>query len=84
MLQQIREQRMRCVLGSVYPFDPQIPFVGFLSTYILKKTFPGAIIILHDGKLSRKRTITVLHKIIPELQRRGYEFVTLSKLVQDE
>jgi peptidoglycan/xylan/chitin deacetylase (PgdA/CDA1 family) len=70
----------RCVLGSVYPFDVQIPSTKFATVFILINTRHGSIIVLHDRGNKGKRTAKVLSKIIPKLQKRGYRFVTLSEL----
>lgn len=72
----------RCALGSVYPFDAQIPIQRFLTWDILKMTRPGSVIILHDGPERGTRTATVLRIVLPELKRRGYRFVTLSQLAR--
>ncbi|MEM7334985.1 MAG: chitin deacetylase family protein [Chloroflexota bacterium] len=82
MLAQIRPFKYRTVIGSVYPFDAQIRSKEFASSYILSNTQPGSIIILHDGKTERQHTPSVLHKIIPALQKRGFKFLTLSELVE--
>ncbi|MGE5509347.1 MAG: polysaccharide deacetylase family protein [Chitinophagales bacterium] len=42
---------------------------------------PGAIILLHDGRLDRTRTVEALPLIIQGLKDRGYEFVTISQLL---
>ncbi|MDJ0755633.1 MAG: polysaccharide deacetylase family protein [Ardenticatenaceae bacterium] len=72
------------VIGSVYPYDAQIPAqidaTKFVSNYVLANTTPGAIIVLHDGHDGRSRVIDVLTEIIPQLKADGYEFVTLSEL----
>lgn len=81
MLAQIRPYNYQTVIGSVYPFDAQIRSKEFASRYILSNTRPGSIIILHDGKAERHHTPSVLHKIIPTLQSRGFRFLTLSELV---
>ena len=70
----------QCALGSVYPFDPQIPFPGFASWSILRNVRPGSVIILHDGGYKGRNTSTTLRKVLPELTRRGYKVVTLSEL----
>ena len=80
MLNQIHINNYKCVLGSVYPYDPQIPFTSYLSFFILRNVFPGSIIILHDGKSSRIRTVKVLKKVIPKLKENGYKIVSLSEL----
>lgn len=48
---------------------------------ILNNTDNGDIILLHDYIEKRSKTINALKIIIPELKRRGYIFVTVSKLI---
>jgi chitin deacetylase len=44
---------------------------------------PGAIILLHDAGGDRSETVAALPKIISELRRRGYRFVTVPRLLLD-
>ncbi|QEK13431.1 polysaccharide deacetylase family protein [Crassaminicella thermophila] len=52
---------------------------------IIKKTLSnvenGDIILLHDYVEGPSQTIEALKTILPELKNRGYEFVTISKLI---
>jgi peptidoglycan/xylan/chitin deacetylase (PgdA/CDA1 family) len=80
MLSIIRSHGYRCALGSVYPFDPQIPSSWFIKRHVLRGVKPGSIIVLHDHGARGERTIAVLSTILPELQRRGFRVVTLSEL----
>jgi poly-beta-1,6 N-acetyl-D-glucosamine synthase len=41
----------------------------------------GNVILLHDGGGDRSQTVRALSIIVPELQRRGYRFVTVSELL---
>jgi peptidoglycan-N-acetylglucosamine deacetylase len=41
----------------------------------------GQIVVLHDGGGDRKATIAAMEKFVPELRKRGYEFVSLDKLL---
>jgi peptidoglycan-N-acetylglucosamine deacetylase len=41
----------------------------------------GQIVVLHDGGGDRTATIAALEKLVPELRKRGYEFVSLDKLL---
>jgi len=81
MLSILQKHGYQCALGSVYPFDPQIPSVWFATQYVLRKIKPGSIIILHDHGSRGERTTEVLATILPELNRRGFRIVTLSELV---
>ncbi|MEK6278143.1 MAG: bifunctional polysaccharide deacetylase/glycosyltransferase family 2 protein [Actinomycetota bacterium] len=40
----------------------------------------GGVILLHDGGGDRSQTIVALNRLVPELERRGFRFVTLSEL----
>lgn len=42
---------------------------------------PGAILVLHDGA-ERTKTLRILERVLPQLIRQGYRFVTLSELVE--
>jgi peptidoglycan/xylan/chitin deacetylase (PgdA/CDA1 family) len=80
MLKQARGLGYRCALGSVYPFDTVVRSDRLVARYIRTQVFPGAVIILHDGKAERIRTARVLDAVLPELKREGYEVSTLSEL----
>ena len=81
MIDAIHRRGYRCAMGSVYPFDAHLPSVRFVAGYILRNARPGAVVILHDGGSRGRRTARVLREVLPELQRRGYQVVTLSELV---
>lgn len=70
----------RTVLGSVYPFDAQIPFPKLSTWYMQQLTSPGSILILHDGPERGLRTAAVLRALLPELRARGIEVVPVSGL----
>jgi len=81
MLSILHEHGYRCALGSVYPFDPQIPSSWFASRYVLQNVRPGSIIVLHDYGARGERTASALATILPELDLRGFRVVTLSELL---
>lgn len=47
---------------------------------IYRNVSDGAIILMHDGV--RGHTAEALRTVIPELKKRGYEFVTASELIK--
>ncbi|HEX9503678.1 MAG TPA: polysaccharide deacetylase family protein [Patescibacteria group bacterium] len=59
------------------------PSVEFISSHIVQRAFPGAVILLHDGDQlnsgSRKNTIESLRIILKELISSGYSFEVLPK-----
>ncbi|CAF3446261.1 unnamed protein product [Rotaria sp. Silwood1] len=67
----------RLVLGSIYPYDPQIPNSRLNSFFIENKLYSGAIVILHD----RLATIETLQRVLPAIQKRAFHVVTLTKLM---
>jgi peptidoglycan/xylan/chitin deacetylase (PgdA/CDA1 family) len=81
MLSIVQKHGYRCALGSVYPFDPQIPSAWFAKQIVLRRVRPGSIIVLHDYGTRGERTADALAVILPELNRRGFRVVTLSELV---
>ncbi len=81
MISTMRRHNYRCALGSVYPFDPQLPFAGYSARTILRHVRPGSVIVLHDGGYKGRNTRKVLTRLLPELARRGYSVVTLSELM---
>jgi peptidoglycan/xylan/chitin deacetylase (PgdA/CDA1 family) len=81
MLATLRRLGYRCVLGSVYPFDPQLPCAWFSAHYVLWTVRPGSIIVLHDHGARGERTAAALDTILPALNRRGFRVVTLSELL---
>lgn len=80
MLSILDRHGYRCALGSVYPFDPQLPSAWFAARYVLSNVRPGSIIVLHDYGARGERTAAALATILPELSRRGLRVVTLSEL----
>ena len=78
MLTEVEDHGYSCVLGDVYPHDPQLPF-SWLSTWHVKRSIhPGAIVILHD----RWHTATTLRSLLPELSLCGYKLDTIEHMVE--
>jgi peptidoglycan/xylan/chitin deacetylase (PgdA/CDA1 family) len=55
-----------------------------MAQRVIKRAQPGIIILAHDGRLDRTRTIEALPLIIQGYQKRGYRFVTLEQLVKNQ
>lgn len=52
-----------------------------MAKRVLKLVHPGAIILMHDGRIpSRWKDVKALLLIIEGLRKQGYEFVTVSEL----
>jgi peptidoglycan-N-acetylglucosamine deacetylase len=84
MLGRIQQNGYSCAIGSVFPYDTHVPSVGFQSNFILEKAFPGSVLVLHEGDITRRRIAAVLDRVVPRLQSRGYGIVSLSELVEDQ
>lgn len=81
ILQLNRDNEYITILWSIDPFDWRSPSVGEIVDTILKDIKPGSIILLHDGKYP-SATPEAVEFIIDSLQSRGYQFVTISELLQ--
>jgi len=81
MLAILAKHGYRCVLGSLYPFDPQTRSASFAASYVLGNVRPGSVIVLHDHGARGRRTTAALTLILPELRRRGYRVLTVSELL---
>lgn len=61
--------------------DWKNPGVNRIVKTVLKGTEPGNVILFHDGGGNRSQTVKALEEILPELQKQGYEFVTVTELI---
>lgn len=50
--------------------------------WMLRRLRPGAIILAHDGRLDRSRTLIALPLLLSALRRRGYRVVSVSALLR--
>lgn len=62
--------------------DWKNPGVKKIVNTVLKGTKEGDVVLFHDGGGNRKQTVKALEKILPELQKQGYKFVTISDLLK--
>lgn len=69
------------ILWSIDTQDWRSPPVGDIVNSVLKDVKPGSIILLHDGKYPSP-TPEAVEFIIDSLRSLGYEFVTVSELLQ--
>lgn len=80
MLEQLETEGYRLALGSVYPHDLVLKSPALVADFILERSFPGGVIILHDGDGDPERTLAVLERVLPVLIARGYRFLTLTEM----
>lgn len=76
-----RQNEYILILWSIDPYDWRYPSVGKIVSSILQEVEPGSIILLHDGKYPSP-TPEAVWFIIDSLKSRGYQFVTISELLQ--
>ena len=76
-----RDSGYLTILWSIDTQDWRSPPVGDIVNSVLKDVKPGSIILLHDGKYPSP-TPEAVELIIDSLQSLGYEFVTVSELLQ--
>ncbi|MGG1660545.1 polysaccharide deacetylase family protein [Brevibacillus sp. NRS-1366] len=58
------------------------PGVKKIVNKVLNNARNGDIVLFHDYGGNRKQTIQALKQILPQLQKRGYQFVTVSELMK--
>lgn len=80
MLKEVARQGYRCCLGSIFPHDNKLRHPLLIADFIIRRAFPGAIIVLHDGGPERLYTLEVLDLVLPRLIEQGYEILTVSAL----
>jgi len=76
-----RSKNYAIIMWSIDTKDFQQPTATVLANRVLNQARPGDIVLMHDGGGNRSKTIEALKIIIPELQKRGYRFVTVSELL---
>ncbi len=69
------------VLGSAYTSDPLLPPVSYMQWALMRMLEPGRIMILHDGRRDRRRTVETLPAVLEEAARLGLRAVTVSDLL---
>lgn len=69
------------VLWSVDPRDWSCPPTAQVVETVVHNIKPGSIVLLHDGQYPLP-TPQALGTIIDRLREQGYEFVTVSELLQ--
>ena len=70
----------RIALASVAPLDTLISSPHSMATFINWMVEPGSVVVLHDVSDRGRRTAATLDELLPILQNRGYEVMTLGAL----
>jgi len=69
--------------ANVDPADWKAPSADAIVSKVISDitTGVGKIIVCHDGGGDRSKTIAAVRRFVPELRKKGYEFVSLDKFL---
>lgn len=67
-------------MWSVDPRDWTTPGSSVIANRVLSGARDGAVVVMHDGGGNRAGTVAAMRTVIPALQKRGFELVTMSEL----
>jgi peptidoglycan-N-acetylglucosamine deacetylase len=70
---------LRIALWDVDTNDWRLPGSDKIIARALKGLRGGVVILMHDGPRKRAQTLAALKVIVPAIQKRGYQLVTLSE-----
>ncbi len=76
----VKSQGHVLTLWSIDSKDWTNPGPARIIQNVVNASFPGGIILLHDGGEKREQTIRALGPIIDRLREQGYRFVPVSEL----
>ena len=76
------ERGYQIVIGSAYTSDATYPPASYMKWALKQMLEPGRIVILHDGRKHRQRTVEVLPDVLAEASRLGLRAVTVSQLIE--
>lgn len=71
------------ILWNVDPRDWSRPGTDVIIQRVLDTVHNGSIILMHDGGGDRSQTVAALPTIITTLEQRGFQFVTIPRMIQD-
>ncbi|MGN7478379.1 polysaccharide deacetylase family protein [Solibacillus silvestris] len=61
--------------------DWKDPGVSKIANTVLDGLNNGNVVLFHDGGGNREQTVHALAKILPELKKQGYQFITVSQMI---
>lgn len=83
LLQVVDENEYKIILWSIDTMDWAHASVDSIVSSVTKNIKGGDIILFHDYISGENNTPAALNVLIPRLLKQGYEFVTVSELLQD-
>ena len=78
-----KEENYKIILWTIDTHDWAHASTDSIVNNILKNIKDGDIILFHDYISGEANTLNALKKVIPKLKSMGYEFVTVSELLQE-
>ncbi|MGE7917200.1 polysaccharide deacetylase family protein [Lysinibacillus xylanilyticus] len=83
MIEAIAKEKYKVVMWSWHldTLDWKSPGTNRIVDTVLKGVKEGNIVLFHDGGGNRQQTVKAMEKILPELEKQGYRFVTVSELL---
>lgn len=83
LLQSMKKDQLTVVMWSWYQDtrDWRKPGVDKIVSTVLNNVHNGDIVLFHDLEGDCSQTVEALKRILPELKKQGYEFVTVSDLI---
>ncbi|HHW13374.1 MAG TPA: polysaccharide deacetylase family protein, partial [Firmicutes bacterium] len=78
----IQNAGYRVILWSVALEHHDLLTPAAMAERVLGRVEPGAIILLHDGRINRMLSVEALPLIIRGLKQRGYRFLTVGQLLE--
>ncbi|MFC5602585.1 polysaccharide deacetylase family protein [Sporosarcina koreensis] len=84
MIDAIAKEGYKVVMWSWHldTLDWKHPGVKKIVSFVLDGAKEGNVVLFHDGGGNREQTVKALEEILPELQQRGFTFVTISELME--
>ncbi|MGB3187881.1 MAG: polysaccharide deacetylase family protein [Limnoraphis sp.] len=76
----LKQWEYRPVMWTVVPEDWVRPGVNLVTNRVIQQTTNGSIIVLHDGNDGGQDVAASAREIIPKLLEKGYKFVTIDQL----
>ena len=85
----LKEMNRPHILFDIIAKDWELPSPELITERVMSKLHPGAIILLHDAVgegtgEDRANTVNSIERIIENVKAANYEFVTVSKLLEEE
>ena len=80
----IAKEGYKTVLWSIDTLDWAHNTPSAICKTVISSLRGGDILLFHDFVVSPNTTITALEQLIPQLQKSGYQFVTVSELLNFE